>query len=110
MLVPLGRRRLGHGARHGTGPRWHDHGSIGVPPGGLTMDAVLVVGALGGERGDWARDLVEQGTNLAGVIDVVRRQLGRDDPSGVGVHTDVQLAPRPACPAPVLLNQPMARG
>jgi hypothetical protein len=40
-----------------------------------------------------ARDLIEQGTNLGGVVDIVRRQGERGDLSGVGVHTDVQLAP-----------------
>jgi hypothetical protein len=64
-----------------------------VPCGDLTVDAVLIVGAMGGERGDRARDLIKQGTDLGGVIDIVRRQGGRGDLSGVGVHTDVQLAP-----------------
>ena len=98
MLIPLGRGRFGRSARHGSGPWWHNHPSIGVSRSDFSVDAILVVGAFGGERGHWAYNLVEQGTDLQGVIDVVRRQLGRDDPPGVGVHTDMQLAPQAACP------------
>jgi hypothetical protein len=93
VLVAPGWRRLGCVARHSTGAGWHDDSSIGVPRGDLTVDAVLAVGAVGSERSDWVRDLIEQGTNLGGVIDIVRRQGGRGDLSGVGIHIDVQLAP-----------------
>lgn len=74
VLVALGWRRLGHGTWHGTGPGRHDHGSTGVPCGDLAVNAVLIIGTIGREGGDWVRELVEQMTDLAGVINVACRQ------------------------------------
>jgi hypothetical protein len=53
--------------------------------------------------------LVEQRTNLSAVIDVVGGQCRCGDLAGVGVHTDVQLSPRPAHFGAMLLQQPLAR-
>ncbi len=57
----------------------------------LTVDAVLIVGTVGGERRDLAIYLVEQRPNLRGVIDIAGGQRRRHDLSGVSVHGDVQL-------------------
>ena len=74
--------------------------------GDLAVDALLIIGAVGGERGDPAIHLIEQSPDLRGVIDVAGGQRGRRDLSGVGVHGNVQLAPGPSCLRAVLLEQP----
>lgn len=73
------------------------------------VDAVLVIGAVAGERGDRPFHLVQQRTNLGGIIDIVCRQCSGNDLAGVGIHTDVQLAPGPAGPGAMLLDEPFAR-
>ena len=54
-------------------------------------------------------DLVEQGLDLRGVINVAVGQDGSDDPAGHRVKADVQLAPRAPLAGAVLLDQPFAR-
>ena len=56
----------------------------------LPVDAVLVVSAVGGERRDRTIHLIEQGPDLRGVVDVAAGDRRRRDPSGVGVHGDVE--------------------
>src|SRR6267378_646820 len=70
------------------------------------VDAVLVVCAIGGERGDGTINPVEQGTDLRAVIDIIGGQCRGDDPPRVGIDADVQFAPRPAPARAVLLDQP----
>src|SRR5207302_7898864 len=55
----------------------------------LAVDAVLVVCAIAGQRSDGIINLVEQGTDLRAVIDIIGGQRRRDDPAGVGTDTDV---------------------
>ena len=74
----------------------------------LAVDAVLIVSTVGGERGHRTVHLIEQGTDLRGIVDVVGGQRGRLDLPGVGVHSDVQLAPGPPCLRSVLLEQSFA--
>ena len=62
--------RLGCVARHGAGPWWDDDGRLGITGSGLAIDAVLVVSTVGGERRDRAINLIEQGPDLRGIIDV----------------------------------------
>ncbi len=76
--------------------------------GDLAVDAVLIVGAVGGERGNRAIHLIEQGADLGRIVDVAGGQRGRRNLPGVGVHGNVQLAPRPPCFRAVLLEQPFA--
>lgn len=75
----------------------------------LTVDAALVVSTVGGERRDRATHLIEQGPNVRGIIDIAAGQRRRRDPSGVGVHSNVQLTPRPPGLRAVFLEQPFAR-
>ncbi len=77
--------------------------------GDLAIDAVLVVGAVGGERRDRAIHPIEQGPDLRGIIDVAGGQRRRRDLPGVGVHGDVQLASGAPCFCAVFLEQPFAR-
>src|SRR5258708_7570514 len=51
----------------------------------LAVDAVLVVCAIAGERGDGTINLVEQGTDLRAVIDIIGGQRRGDDPTRVGI-------------------------
>src|SRR3712207_2041917 len=76
--------------------------------GDVAVDTVLIVRSLARERSERTRDLVEQGANLRAVIDIVGRQLRRDDPARVGIHADVELSPGPAHSRAMLLCQPLA--
>ncbi len=71
-------------------------------------DAVLIVGAVAGEGGERALDLVQQGSDLGAIIGVVGGQQRGDNPAGAGVHAEMQLSPRPAQLGAVLLMQPLA--
>src|SRR5205807_9096716 len=97
-------RRLGGLARHGTRTRWHDDRGIGMAGSDLAVDAVLVICAIAGERSDGTINLVEQGTDLRAVIDILGGQRRGDDPTRVGIDADVQFAPRPAPARTMLLD------
>src|SRR3712207_8753353 len=73
-----------------------------------TLFRSLIIRAVAGERGDRSVNLVEQGTDLRAIIGILVGQHRRDDLSGVGIHTEVQLSPGPARASAVLLNQPFA--
>src|SRR5271170_499271 len=79
-----------------TRTRWHNDRRIGMAGSDLAVDAILVVCTIAGQRSDGIINLVEQGTDLRAVIDIIGGQRRRDDPAGVGIDTDVQFAPRPA--------------
>lgn len=83
MTVGLRRLSLGCLARHGCRMWRDDDGRFGVALGNPGINAVLVVSAVGGERGYHARDLVEQGAGLLG-----RGRRG-GDLAAAGVQADV---------------------
>ena len=68
-----------------------------------------VIAAVAHEELHRLGDLVEQGLDLGGVIDVAVGQEGGDDPAGHRVEADVQLAPGAPLAGAVLLDQPFAR-
>src|SRR3954452_22700616 len=72
------------------------------------VDAVLVVRAVACDGGHCACDLVEQGANQRAIIDIVGRQLRRNDPARVSIDAEVHLAPGPAPSRAMLLDQPLA--
>jgi hypothetical protein len=80
-----------------------------MPLGDGSVDIVPVEGTVGRNRSDRTADLVEQGAELRVIIDIMVGQHRRDDPSSVGVRAEMELAPSPARPGTVLLNQPLAR-
>jgi len=102
VAVPLCWCGLGHLARHGVCARRDNHGRFRMALGDVGVNAILVVGAVAGERRYRARDLVKQGTGLGRVVQVLGSQRAGHDPAGAGVHAQVQHAPRPACRRPVL--------
>src|SRR5438874_12530911 len=108
LQVPVTRsgRRLGGLARHRIRTRWHDDRGFGMTGSDRAVDAVLVVCAIAGERGDGTMNLVEQGTDLRAVIDIIGGQYRGDDPPRVGIDADVQFTPRPAPAGAVLFDQP----
>ena len=89
MAVALCGGRLGRLARHGRGARWDDDGRLGMALADAGVDAVLVVRAVAGERGDRAVHLVQQGADLRAVIHIVGGQRGGYDLAGVGVPAEV---------------------
>src|SRR3954451_18476427 len=107
MLVALRRRRLGRFARHGARARRDDYPSLGMAFDDSAIDILAIVGSVPRERSDRTRDLVEQGANLRAVIDIVGRQLRRNDPAGVSIHADVHLPPGSAPSRAMLLDQPL---
>ena len=58
----------------------------------LTVDIVPIVRPIAGKRRNRARNLLQQGTDLRAVIDILAGQLGGDDLSCVGVHPDGAFA------------------
>src|SRR3954467_10013371 len=72
------------------------------------VDTSLIVGSIACQRGKRTCDLVEQGPNLRAIIDIMGRQLCREDLPSLGIHPDVQLAPGPASAGTMLLDQPLA--
>ena len=58
--------------------------------GDAGVDTLLIVRPVARERGDGPVDLVEQGTNLRAVIDIVGGQRRGHDLAGVGIHAQVQ--------------------
>ena len=75
--------------------------------GGVHVGSVIA--AVAHEELDRLGDLVEQGLDLRGVIDVAVGQDGGDDPAGHRVKADVQLAPGAPLAGAVFLDQPLAR-
>src|SRR5215210_7378535 len=71
VAVALRRIALGRLARHGSRARRHDDLRLGVALGDAGVNTVLVVRAIGRDGGHRPRHLVEQGTGLGAVIDVV---------------------------------------
>ena len=71
-----------------------------MPPSDLTLDVILVVSAVGGERRDWDCDLLEQATNLRGVstsfvvrVDATIRPVPASTPMGSLRHKRRVLPP-----------------
>ena len=93
MPVTRSGRCIGGLARNCIRTRWHDDRGLGMTDSDRAVDAVLVVCAIAGERSDGIVNLVEQGTDLRAVIDIIGGQRRRDDPTGVGIDADVQFAP-----------------
>src|SRR5919205_1124875 len=108
VAVALRRLALSRLARHGGRARRHDDGRLGMALGDAGVNTLLIVSAIARERGHRPRHLVEQGTGLKAVIDVVGGQRGGDDLAGVGVYAEMQLSPRPPRAGTVLLEQPLA--
>src|SRR5712672_3850727 len=73
----------------------------------LTVDIVPIVRPIAGKRRNRARNLLQQGTDLRAVIDILAGQLGGNDLSRVGVHPDMKLSPGPTHLCGVLLDQPL---
>ena len=73
----------------------------------LTVDIVPIVRPIAGKRRNRARNLLQQGTDLRAVIDILAGQLGGNDLSRVGVHPDMELSPGPTHLCGVLLDQPL---
>jgi hypothetical protein len=76
------------GAEHGIGTRWNDHLRIRVALVQGGVHAGSVIAAVAQEDLHRLGDLVEQGLDLGGVIDV--GQDGGDDPASHRVEANVQ--------------------
>ena len=93
---------------HRRGAGRHNHRRVGVPVGDSSVNFILIVGAIAGERGHRIRDLIEQGADLSAVIDVFAGQRRSHDLAGLSIDTEVQFPPGPAPLGAMLLNQPLA--
>ena len=56
----------------------------------LAIDTFLIIRAVAGERGDGTINLIEQGTDLRAVVNIVGGQRRRDDLASLGINPDVQ--------------------
>src|SRR6266705_6523831 len=107
MPVALGRRGLCRCACHRVRTWRHNDRRIRMTLADLTVDIVPIVRPIAGKRRYWARNLLQQGTDLRAVIDILAGQLGGNDLSSVGVHPDMKLSPAPTHLCGVLLDQPL---
>src|SRR6184192_2675120 len=107
MPVALGRRGLCRCAWHRARTWWHNDRRIRMTLTDLTVDIVPIVRPIAGKRRNRARNLLQQGTDLRAVIDILAGQLGGNDLSRVGVHPDMELSPGPTHLCGVLLDQPL---
>src|SRR5439155_5863263 len=107
MPVALGRRGLCRCAWHRARTRRHNDRRIRMTLADLTVDIVAIIGAVAGKRRNRGRALLQQGTDLRAVIDILAGQLGGNDLSRVGVHPDMELSPAPTHLCGVLLDQPL---
>jgi hypothetical protein len=82
----LGRRGLDRLARHCAGPWRGDHLSVRLPRRNFGVDVFSVDRAISGERCDRTIDLVEQGTDQQGIIDILAGQHERGDPAGAVIR------------------------
>ena len=57
------------------------------------VDVLSIVSPITDQRSNRTRHLIKQGTDPGAVINIRRGQLCRGDLAGLGVHTDVELAP-----------------
>ena len=64
----------------------HDDQRVRMTLGECAGDAFLFVGTVRGEPGHLCRYLVEQGTNLRAILNVVGGQRRRDNLASLGVH------------------------
>jgi hypothetical protein len=78
-----------------------------VTSGDAGVNAILIIGSIGNERGQRTRDLLEQGADLDSIVHVFTGQRRSHDLAGVGVHTEMQLPPRPARLGAMLCDQPL---
>src|SRR5882724_2949572 len=106
MPVALGRRGLCRRAWHRAQTRRHNDRRIRMTLADLTVDIVAIIGAVTGKRRNRARNLLQQGTDLRAVIDILAGQLGGNDLPSVGVHADMELSPGPTHLCGVLLDEP----
>src|SRR5208283_1372688 len=106
MRVALRRRSLGRLAQHTTRTRRHDDSCVRVTLGDFIVDIVPIERPVTDERYDRARHLVEQSADLGAIVVVIGRQPDRHDLTGLGVYTEMQFSPGPACPRAMLASRP----
>src|SRR5712664_2443173 len=105
MPVALGRCGLCRCAWYRARTWRHNDRRIRMTLADLTVDIVPIVRPIAGKRR--ARNLLQQGTDLRAVIDILAGQLDGNDLSRVGVHPDMELSPGPTHLCGVLLDQPL---
>ena len=74
----------------------------------LAIDTFLIIRAVAGERDDGTINLIEQGTDLRAVVNLVGGQRRCDDLASVRINTDVQFTPPPA-PSSLPASRPATR-
>src|SRR5918998_1216476 len=100
--VALAGRGVGGPGPHGARAGGEDHPPRGGGP-------AAVVGAVGGDRGDRAGDLIEQWADLRGIALFAGGQLGGEDLAAPGIDREMELAPRPPAAPAMPLHLPFAR-
>src|SRR3954454_17566007 len=109
VLVALTGRSVSGRARHGRGTGRDDHcrGRVRLTLGHGAVNGFAVVGAIGGDRGDGAGDLIEQRADQGGVTLLDGGQLGGQDLAAVGIDREMEFAPGPLATLAMLLGQPL---
>src|SRR3954447_19677401 len=107
--VALRRRGLGRLARHGAGAWRHNDRRLWMALRHDSVNVVSIVSAITCDGGNGTIHLIEQGADPGAIIDLRPSELGCEDLTRIGIHTDVELPPGPTCPAPVFFDQPLPR-
>jgi hypothetical protein len=91
MAVALGGVGVRRGAEHGIDAGWNDHRCswMALVQGGVHAGSVIA--AVAQDEFDRVSNLIEQGSDLRGVIDVAVGQDGGDDPAAYRVKADMLL-------------------
>src|SRR4030081_886380 len=107
MPVALGRRGLCRCAWHRARTWRHNDCRIRITLVDLTVDIVPIIRSIAGKRRNRSGNLLQQGTDLRAVIDILVGQVGGDDFSSVGVGPCMELSPGPTRLCGVPLAQPL---
>jgi hypothetical protein len=89
MAVALGRVGFSGGAVNGRRPWRHDNHSLRRVLGHSIVNAILVVGAVGNDRGERLLDLIKQAAELGGIVDLFAGQGRGDDRAGLRIDAQV---------------------
>ena len=110
MEILLCGSHLGRSARNRSCPWRHDDRSIRVARGDSCIAAVLIIGAVAGERSERIGELVEKRPSPETVVNVSSCQLNGDDLAAVAIDAEMQLAPGSPSGSAVLLKPDLNSG
>src|SRR5208337_2056861 len=108
MPIALGRRCCSSGSSYGPLARRNDESGAWVSGHNGVENGSPITSAIGHERGRRLVQLLQQGLDMRGIVDVLVGQIKCHDLAGAGVNANMKLSPSAAMGRPVLFKQPFA--